>query len=284
MRQPMASELSSIAIGKYDQTRSTLTVAGRSIPNITAIGRSIDTVAGRGAELNATTARIVKWEPRSTGRTPSARPAGSSPTPTWAMPWRFRGGRSTTSRTAGWTATCSPTSSATSGSATPSHPETWADIWLNEGFATYSELLYQERFNGIPVSVMAKQWYDEEDDWSGKVADPGRDHIFDDLVYTRGALTLEALRLRIGDADFFRILRGWPTVHRYGNASTADFIAFAERVSGRNLDGFFHTWLYSSGKPDLPLPAATAAAADVARAAGLRPLAPHAARSAVPTP
>ncbi|WP_406054247.1 hypothetical protein [Kribbella sp. NBC_00889] len=58
--------------------------------------------------------------------------------------------------------------------------------------------------------------YADEKDWSGAVADPGRDHIFDDLVYNRGAMTLQALRLKIGDRAFFQVLKQWPTTYRHG--------------------------------------------------------------------
>jgi aminopeptidase N len=81
------------------------------------------------------------------------------------------------------------------------------------------------------------------------VADPGRDHIFDALVYDRGAMTLQILRKTIGDATFFRLLQDWASEHRYGNVSTQEFIQFAERISHRDLDAFFQIWLYSPGKP-----------------------------------
>ena len=61
----------------------------------------------------------------------------------------------------------------------------------------------------------------------------------------------QALRNRIGSKAFFGVLRAWPTAHRHGDADTAGFIAFVERRTGRHLDGFFHRWLYSSGKPAL---------------------------------
>ena len=49
----------------------------------------------------------------------------------------------------------------------------------------------------------------------------------------------------------FTVLKQWPSTHRYGNASTQDFIKFVERTTNRNLDSLFHTWLYQPGKPTL---------------------------------
>jgi aminopeptidase N len=75
--------------------------------------------------------------------------------------------------------------------------------------------------------------------------------MFNSAVYNRGAMTLQVLRERIGDKDFFKLLRTWTATHRYGNAQTADFIRLAEKVSGQDLDGLFQTWLYTKGKPAL---------------------------------
>lgn len=258
MNQPMASELSSIAIGKYNVTRRTgLTVGGRTMANITAIGTSIDTVPGRGKTLNDVTARVVKWESSMYGPYPFSSTGGIIDDIGVGYALEVQG-----------RPVYDQSSSVTSGDLLAHElghqwfgdsvtPKTWASIWLNEGFATYSEWLWQEHFRGVPVAVSAKQAYDGEDNWSGQVANPGRDHIFDDLVYTRGALTLQALRLEVGDAAFFKILRTWPQAHRFGNADTSDFILFAERSSGRNLGAFFHRWVYSPGKPALNLPALT---------------------------
>ena len=128
-------------------------------------------------------------------------------------------------------------------------PVQWSDIWLNEGFATYAGWLWQQQFNGKPVQTSFDETYAATTDWSGKVADPGRDHIFNALVYERGAMTLHMLRKTIGDRIFFHLLRSWATTHRYGNVSTQEFIHFAEQISHRNLDAFFHTWVCSPGKP-----------------------------------
>jgi aminopeptidase N len=73
--------------------------------------------------------------------------------------------------------------------------------------------------------------------------------LFDDTIYDRGAMTLEALRERIGDARFFTVMRLWYAEHRYGNVSTSEFIGLAERVSRQVLGAFFDTWLYQPGKP-----------------------------------
>ncbi len=73
--------------------------------------------------------------------------------------------------------------------------------------------------------------------------------LFHTPVYSRGAMTLQALRSAVGDDDFFRILRRWYAENRYGNVATADFIALSERVSGQQLDEFFSAWLYEEGRP-----------------------------------
>ena len=68
---------------------------------------------------------------------------------------------------------------------------------------------------------------------SSAPAAPPRDDLFPQSVYIRGAMTLQALRLRVGDPTFFRILRTYATRYRYANADTADFIAVAKRSAAR---------------------------------------------------
>jgi hypothetical protein len=129
----------------------------------------------------------------------------------------------------------------------------WRDVWLNEGFATYAEWLWAER-QGRRTAQAA---FDEQmralppgsSFWKVRVADPGAAHLFDPPVYQRGALALHALRVRIGDEAFFRLLKTWVSANAGGNVTTKRFIALAEKVSGRQLDGFFNAWLYSKSKP-----------------------------------
>jgi aminopeptidase N len=137
-------------------------------------------------------------------------------------------------------------------------PETWPDIWLNEGFATFSEWIYDERHGGTPAQDVFDELYATEegtpafeDLWfPAPAALPHPKFLFHTPVYDRGAMTLQALREKVGGDDFFEILRRWYAANKYGNASTEDFIALAETVSGEQLDGFFQAWLFDEGRPE----------------------------------
>lgn len=210
----------------------------------------------------------------------------------------------------------------------------WQDIWLNEGFASYAQILWTEhtggvvarnhqiarlyatyaartpfqdparlatlnardvlegyqnfrrRFLGLGVSASFERDYlaglgvtttaelealtaeqglaqlaalgVSAEEFPGKpvlVGDPGATDLFSSTVYDRGALTLHALRLRIGDEAFFAVLHTWTERYHDGNAATADFIALAEEISGQELDAFFDAWLYEIALPSLTPPA-----------------------------
>lgn len=128
----------------------------------------------------------------------------------------------------------------------------WSDIWLHEGFAvyfmalwlgkqfgadTYSSFINSLRKSGTAMSAPAK---------------PKKADLFKWSLHARGALVLHALRGEVGEETFFEILRTFYSENAYGNVATADFVAVAEALSGRELDDLFDAWLYGERIPDLP--------------------------------
>jgi aminopeptidase N len=212
----------------------------------------------------------------------------------------------------------------------------WQDIWLNEGFATYAQILWLEHAEGVvarnhhlayiyafhatlnpfqdPAQLAALDAGDVIEGYrtfsrrflgttigdqflrdyqaglgaatdadlenitgaeglaqlaalgvtadyfpgvAARTGDPGPTELFSpSIVYERGALTLHALRLHIGDEAFFTVLRTWTARFHNGNATTEDFIALAEEISGQQLDDFFDAWLFAPALPTLPSPRA----------------------------
>lgn len=134
--------------------------------------------------------------------------------------------------------------------------KSWKDIWLNEGFATYAESLWVEHTEGKAAGdeYMRDIYNQAVSKKMAAPADPAVENIFDEFVYYRGGCVLYALRLKLGDEVFFKIVREYYTRYQYGNASTDDFIAVAETVSGQDLKGFFDDWLFSAQIPPLPEP------------------------------
>ena len=76
--------------------------------------------------------------------------------------------------------------------------------------------------------------------------------MFDDRVYQRGALTLHAIRLVVGDNAFFAMLRDWVKANTHGTVSTDGFITFATQHTGRDLWGLCSSWLTQKPLPNLP--------------------------------
>jgi aminopeptidase N len=148
-------------------------------------------------------------------------------------------------------------------------PWEWSDLWLNEGHASWYEYTYAEEkgFLEEETEIFTGTGYATLDDYMravyalgdqyraayGPVAEPASDvTLFSDNVYAGGALVLYALRQEIGDTAFRRLERTWVRRYRDESVRTADFIALASRIAHRDLGGFLQAWLYGTETPPMP--------------------------------
>jgi len=130
----------------------------------------------------------------------------------------------------------------------------WRDIWLHEGFACYAEWLWSEHSGGDAADVHARAHHERLADLDQDLVltDPGPELMFDDRVYKRGALTLHALRLTLGDEPFFDLLRSWSADHVDGSVTTADFVAHVTELADTDVSELLTAWLDEAELPDLP--------------------------------
>jgi hypothetical protein len=133
---------------------------------------------------------------------------------------------------------------------------TWPDIWLNEGFATFCELVYEEHkygegnyWGGINSDMVSAQQataslYVSDSSSVGTLFDWNR-------VYAKGAVVLHMLRHVLGDSTFFHSMYNYANnpALRFSTAGTADFQAACESTSGKGLSYFFNEWVYGQKYP-----------------------------------
>lgn len=134
-------------------------------------------------------------------------------------------------------------------------PSDWKDIWLNEGLASYCELLWTEHKDGeAAMKRKLKQAEAQVRVYGAKepIGEPRADKLFDPKVYQGGTLAVHALRRELGDEKFFTTLQTYQQRHRNGAASTADLTAIASEVSGKDMKPFFDKWIYSEKLPAVP--------------------------------
>ncbi len=134
-------------------------------------------------------------------------------------------------------------------------PDDFKDIWLNEGFASYFDVLFTGHKYGSEALEQRMQEYNGYIYTDGSlefpILDPPPRYIFGRAVYFKGAWVLHMLRHKVGDAVFREICRRYYQAHAYGNASTQDLVSISESVSQMPLSGFFDQWLKYGGVPVL---------------------------------
>jgi aminopeptidase N len=134
----------------------------------------------------------------------------------------------------------------------------WSHLWLNEGFATYSESLWAEHALGRDE----RDWHLLDDSRLARTSTtqtrpivdrhyPTPGSMFDNRVYPKGAWVLHMLRARLGDEDFFRGLQRYGTVMAYQTVETSDLRQTFERLFGLSLERFFYDWTERPGNPKL---------------------------------
>ncbi len=124
--------------------------------------------------------------------------------------------------------------------------KTWKDIWLNEGFATYSEALYFERTTGVKSLISTMYSFKQNINVSDNqtLYNPGI-NLFSSTIYNKGAWVLHMLRKEIGDSAFFSGLKSYYNRYKYNNVNTEEVKNYFEIVSNKNLNKFFNQWVYS---------------------------------------
>ena len=135
----------------------------------------------------------------------------------------------------------------------------WAHIWLNEGFATFMEQVYQESANGVDEASFDRLMAQHEviaaeqaarrplvyDRW---VDDPF-ELFFSGHIYPKGATVLQMLRHQFGDSTFWAAMHRYTVDHAFGVADSKDFERAFEQTTGRDLSGFFRQWVFGAGMP-----------------------------------
>lgn len=139
----------------------------------------------------------------------------------------------------------------------------WAELWLNEGFATFMEASYREKIFGrrgyiIKVQTDADSFMAEDSVSRNRYGLFNRtadavDKLFeqDGTTYNKGGAVLHMLREQVGNDAFWKAVNIYLNRHKYGNVESTDLKAAMEEVSGQDLGWFFDQWVYGLGYPKI---------------------------------
>lgn len=141
----------------------------------------------------------------------------------------------------------------------------WAELWLNEGFATYMEAVYRGKMYG-QNAYTAKIKEDANTYLYGDAANNNKHGLYNqtandldklfkypNITYNKGSLVIHLLHETVGDELFWKAVNIYLNRHKFSNVETADIKKVFEEVSGKNLDLFFKQWVYSIGHPKMEI-------------------------------
>jgi aminopeptidase N len=133
----------------------------------------------------------------------------------------------------------------------------WANLWLNEGFATYFEHFWMEQHYGPDDAAYEfwreqGQWFLEKQMYPVPIVNRNFDDSeqYQDNIYTKGGWVLRMLRATLGDDNFFGALHNYLETNRGKNVVTADLVKAIEQSTSIDVDEFFHQWVYRAGAPE----------------------------------
>jgi aminopeptidase N len=138
----------------------------------------------------------------------------------------------------------------------------WSEGWLNEGFATYLEIVWKEH---APGGGRDDADYDRLGDMEAYLDEAAHRYqraivtkvyhepidVFDRHLYEKGGCVLHMLRHQLGDARFWKAIRHYVRKHKGGSVETRDLVRAVEEATGYNGDRFFQQWVFSAGHPAL---------------------------------
>jgi aminopeptidase N len=135
----------------------------------------------------------------------------------------------------------------------------WAHIWLNEGWASFAEVLWDEHSNGKDSgswNLVQKSGAARGFGTNRPIVDrhyPNPDSMFDSRAYPKGAWVIHMLRRRLGDDTFWKAVKHYAEKNRLRSVETSDFRRALEEVSGLDLERFFYDWTERGGSPTLEI-------------------------------
>jgi len=139
---------------------------------------------------------------------------------------------------------------------------TWADIWLNEGFATWSEAYWLESSNGYPTYLQLIQsyagtylqsnpgWAISDSSWA--TSTPSVNVLFDYYItYCKGGSVLHQLRYVLGDSTFFQVMKTYcaDTSLKYKSSTIGNYRDVVNAVTGGDYTWFFNEWIFQPNHP-----------------------------------